>query len=75
MPASATRIRLSRGADMKISFVTPRAELQPYIESLWNLESLTGLPATADSIAAPNGCSKLIVPYENSIVIRLRSVQ
>jgi AraC-like DNA-binding protein len=53
---------------MKISFVTPRAELQPCIESFWVLESLTGLPATADSIAAPNGCSKLIVPYENSIV-------
>jgi AraC-like DNA-binding protein len=53
---------------MKISFVTPRAELQPYIESLWVLESLTGLPADADSIAAPNGCSKFIIPYENSIV-------
>ena len=53
---------------MKISFVTPRAELRPYIESFWVLESRTGLPATANSIAAPNGCSKLIIPYENSIV-------
>jgi len=53
---------------MKISFITPRAELQPYIESFWSLESPAGLPATADSIAAPNGCSKLIIPYENSIV-------
>jgi methylphosphotriester-DNA--protein-cysteine methyltransferase len=53
---------------MKISFVRPHAELQPYIESFWVLESQTGLPATADSIAAPNGCSKLIVPCENSIV-------
>jgi AraC-like DNA-binding protein len=53
---------------MKIAFVTPRAELLPYIESFWVLESLTGLPATADSIAAPNGCSKLIIPYENAIV-------
>jgi hypothetical protein len=53
---------------MKISFVTPQAELQPYIESFWVLESSNGLPATAMSIAAPNGCSKLIFPYDNSIV-------
>ena len=53
---------------MKIAFVTPRRELRPYIESFWVLQSLTGLPATADSIAAPNGCSKLIIPCENSIV-------
>jgi len=53
---------------MKISFVTPGAELRPYVESFWVLESADGLPATANSIAAPNGCSKLIVPYDNSIV-------
>jgi AraC-like DNA-binding protein len=53
---------------MKISFVTPYAELQPYIESFWVLESPNGLPAAADSIAAPNGCAKLIIPYDNSIV-------
>src|SRR5262245_44640113 len=53
---------------MKISFVTPRPELQPYIASFWVLESPTGLAAATDSIAAPNGCSKRIVPCENSIV-------
>ena len=53
---------------MKISFVRPRLELQPYIESFWVLESPIGLPASATSIAAPNGCPKLIIPYENSIV-------
>jgi len=53
---------------MKIWFVTPRAELRPYIESFWVLESPTGLPAAASSIAAPNGCAKLIIPYDNSIV-------
>jgi hypothetical protein len=53
---------------VKIAFVTPRLELQPCIESFWVLESPTGLPASANSIAAPNGCSKLIIPYENSIV-------
>lgn len=53
---------------MKIWFVTPRAELRPYIESFWVLESPTGLPAAASSIAAPNGCAKLIIPYDNSIL-------
>jgi AraC-like DNA-binding protein len=54
--------------DMKISFVGPRPELRPYIQSFWVLESPIGLAASANSIAAPNGCSKLIIPYENSIV-------
>jgi len=53
---------------MKISFVTPRDELRPYIESFWVLESPNGLPGAAHSIAAPNGCPKLIIPYDNSIV-------
>jgi hypothetical protein len=55
---------------MRIWFVTPRAELQPYIESFWVLESPNGLPAAADSIAAPNGCAKLIIPYDNSNRLR-----
>jgi len=53
---------------MKISFVRPRDELRPYIESFWVLESPNGLPGAAHSIAAPNGCPKLIIPYDNSIV-------
>lgn len=53
---------------MNIFFIRPRPELLPYIESFWVLESLSGLSASAASIAAPNGCSKLIIPYENSIV-------
>jgi AraC-like DNA-binding protein len=54
--------------DVKISFVRPRPELRPYVESFWVLESPIGLSPSALSIAAPNGCSKLIIPYENSIV-------
>ena len=53
---------------MKIEFVNPRPELEPYIQALWAFESPTGFPANDSSIAAPNGCSKLIVPYENSLV-------
>jgi AraC-like DNA-binding protein len=59
---------VTAGTAVKISFVTPRTELQPYIESVWVLESPNGLPAAANSIAAPNGCAKLIIPFENSIV-------
>jgi hypothetical protein len=53
---------------MKISFVTPHPELRPYIESFWVLESPVGLPATANSVAAPNGCAKLIIPYLAEVV-------
>ena len=52
---------------MKITFVRPRLELQNYIESFWAFESPTGFPAGDRSVVTPNGCSKLIIPYENSI--------
>jgi AraC-like DNA-binding protein len=51
---------------MNLTFVKPRDELRHYIESFWVFESPTGFPD--NSIAAPNGCSKLIIPYENSLV-------
>ena len=53
---------------MKISFIKPRPELAPFVESFWVFESPSGFPATDASIAAPNGCAKLIIPYENSLV-------
>ena len=52
---------------MKISFVQPRPELQPFIESFWAFRSAVGMPRVDTSIAAPNGCAKLIIPYENSL--------
>ena len=52
---------------MKVSFIKPRLELSPYIESLWIFECATGMPLTERSLAVPNGCSKLIIPYENSL--------
>src|SRR5215813_13690656 len=52
---------------MRITFVQPRSELTPYIESMWVLESSVGILRTDQSMAAPNGCAKLIIPYENSI--------
>jgi AraC-like DNA-binding protein len=52
---------------MQISFVQPRSELHPYLESFWVFESAIGMPRTDRSIATPNGCAKLIIPYENSL--------
>ena len=52
---------------MRLSFVKPRLELQPYIESVWVFESATGIALTDRNLAVPNGCPKLIIPYENSL--------
>ena len=52
---------------MKLTFIQPRRELSSRIESLWVFESDFGLPAIDESLAAPNGCAKLIIPYENSL--------
>lgn len=52
---------------MRLSFVKPRQELQSYIESFWVFESATGIAPTDRNLAVPNGCSKLIIPYENSL--------
>ena len=53
---------------MKIIFVRPRLELQPYIETFWVFESANGFPDTNSNVVVPNGCSKLIIPYDNSII-------
>lgn len=52
---------------MKLSFIRPRQELHPYIKSFWVFESPVGMPPADTSLAAPNGCPKLIIPYENSL--------
>src|SRR5690348_10004389 len=52
---------------MKLSFVQPRPELRPFIESFWVFQSAVGMPHQDTSMAAPNGCPKLIIPYENSL--------
>jgi AraC-like DNA-binding protein len=53
---------------VKLSFVKPQEELQPYIESFWVFESANGMRLTDRSLAVPNGSAKLIIPYENSLV-------
>ena len=52
---------------MKISFIEPRIELKPFIKSMWIFESPIGMPLSAAGLAAPSGCSKIIINYENSI--------
>lgn len=53
---------------MRLTFVQPLRELRPFIESFWVFESDSGLPAADASIAAPNGCAKLVIPYRNSLL-------
>lgn len=52
---------------MNLTFVQPRLALLPYIDSLWVFENENGLPERQQNLAAPNGCPKLIIPYENSL--------
>jgi AraC-like DNA-binding protein len=57
---------------MKLSFLTPRVELRPYIRCIWVFESNDGLPVSDISMAAPNGCPKLVVNFENSLISSAR---
>ena len=52
---------------MRVAFVQPRVELRPFIQSLWVFESPVGMPPDDKNLAAPNGCAKVIIPYQNSI--------
>jgi AraC-like DNA-binding protein len=52
---------------VKLSFINPRAELQPYVQSIWLFESGIGIPASDNSIVAPNGCTRLAIHYDNRI--------
>ncbi|HTP12913.1 MAG TPA: helix-turn-helix domain-containing protein [Bacteroidota bacterium] len=53
---------------MNVSFVEPRSELKPCIQSIWVFESSIGMPPSDVSLVAPNGSPKLIIQYENSII-------
>src|SRR5262249_35633308 len=48
-----------------LRFVQPRAELRPYLHTIWIVESPFGLPQR-DQLVVPNGCPRLILPYQNS---------
>ena len=48
-------------------FFEPRPALKPYVRQICAIESPTGFPSHDKSVAAPNGCAKLIFPYDNSV--------
>jgi AraC-like DNA-binding protein len=52
---------------MNLSFVRSHPELRPHIESLWVFDSAAGMPVEHQSLAAPNGCPKLLFLYGNSL--------
>jgi hypothetical protein len=56
-----------RKAGVTFRFFELRPELKPYVRQICAIESPTGLPSSDRSIAAPNGCPKLIFPYDNTI--------
>jgi AraC-like DNA-binding protein len=56
-----------RKAGVTFCFFEPRPELKPYVRQICAIESPTGFPSSDRSIAAPNGCPKLIFPYDNSV--------
>jgi AraC-like DNA-binding protein len=51
---------------MKLQFLQPTAELRPYINKLWLLESEQGLVSNK-SLIAPNGRPKIMIPFRNSL--------
>jgi AraC-like DNA-binding protein len=56
--------------DLKM-FLTPVKifpQLVPYIHSCWIFESDFGHPVSSSRVIVPNGCVKIILPFENSIV-------
>lgn len=53
---------------MNLSFFEPYSELKPFIHYIWVFESPVGMPPSESNLAVPNGCSKLIINCENSII-------
>ncbi|WP_083636253.1 AraC family transcriptional regulator [Bradyrhizobium sp. AS23.2] len=53
---------------MKVAFARPRPELSAHVEAVWIFESDFGLPPEDTTVSVPNGCSRLIIPYENSMI-------
>ncbi|WP_354142495.1 AraC family transcriptional regulator [Bradyrhizobium sp. NP1] len=53
---------------MKVAFARPRPELGAHVEAVWIFESDSGLPPEDRTVSAPNGCARLIIPYENSMI-------
>lgn len=51
---------------MRFEFISPLAELKPYITKIWWFENPAGLINGA-SLIAPNARAKIIIPYKNPL--------
>ena len=51
---------------MKLEFINPRLELQPFISKIWLFENNSGL-ANQGTLIAPNARPKIIIPYKNAL--------
>jgi AraC-like DNA-binding protein len=52
---------------MQLTPITPFPQLSSFIRSFWLFESDFGNPLTSSRVIAPNGCVKIILPFENEL--------
>jgi AraC-like DNA-binding protein len=54
-------------SDILFKTYVPNKWLQPYIQTIFILETKVGIPKNEFSLIAPNGSMKLVIPYRNSM--------
>ena len=52
---------------MKLQFITPLAELRPYINKIWIFECEDDFPSGERSLIVPNATTKITIPYKNAL--------
>jgi len=53
---------------LRLTTISPRPQIAPWIHSFWVFEAGEGLPAEDARIVVPNGRAKLIVPWRNALI-------
>lgn len=60
---------------MKVQFVETLPELKQHIQAAWILDCPTGIPSgCCKTVAAPNGCPKLVIPVKNTLTSLRRNI-
>ncbi len=59
---------------MQLTPILPFPQLSSFIRSFWLFESDFGNPVTSSRVIAPNGCVKIILPFENELFARSSSL-
>jgi hypothetical protein len=54
-------------SDILFKTYVPNKWLQPYIQTIFILETKVGIPKNEFSLIAPNGSMKLVIPYRNNM--------